>query len=301
MAADTSYLFGSANPASLTSTLSDTNVQLPAWLQEYTRGLAGQATEVAGGQFQPYQAPTDAATYGQDTNQIAGFSPLQTQAFNGVQANQGSWKPYTDFASQTVPQAVGQYMSPYTDSVVNRIAQLGQRNLTENLLPQVNSTFTGAGQFGSTRNAEFTNRALRDANESILGQQSQALQAGFTQAQNTSLADMQRQATLGTQVQQLGYNDTAMLGQAGQQQQAQTQANMSLANQDWQNQNNWQKQNLDWLSQIIRGLPAQSSTYTTNTTIPTAANQVSPLAAAWQGMLGTRTLASSTPTQTATR
>lgn len=284
-----------ANPASLTSTLTDTDTQLPAWLQEYTRGLAGQATEVAGGEFQPYQAPTGVATYGQDTGQIAGFSPLQQQSFNQVQANQGNYKPFTDYASQTVPQAVGSYMSPYTDSVVNRIAQLGQRNLAENLLPQVNSTFTGAGQFGSTRNADFTNRALRDANESILGQQSNALQTGFQNAQNMALQDMTRQAGLGGQVQQFGAQDVGLLSTAGGQQQALEQQNMALANQDWQNQNNFQKQNLDWLSQIIRGLPAQSSTYTTKTEIPTAANQISPLAAAAQGFLGARTLAS--PTQ----
>lgn len=284
-----------ANPASLTSTLSDTDTTLPAWLQEYTRGLAGQATEVAGGEFQPYQAPTNVGTYGQDTGQIAGFSPLQQQAFQQTQQLQGAYKPFTDYASQTVPQAVGSYMSPYTDSVVNRIAQLGQRNLAENLLPQVNSTFTGAGQFGSTRNADFTNRAVRDANESIMGQQANALQTGFQNAQQTALQDLTRQAGLGGQVQQFGAQDIGLLSTAGGQQQGLEQQNMALANQDWQNQNNFQKQNLDWLSQIIRGLPAQTSTYTTNTSIPTVANQISPLAAAAQGFLGARTLAS--PTQ----
>ena len=285
-------LLGANAPASMTSTLSDTNSQLPAWLQEYTRGLAGQATEVAGGQYQPYQAPTSPGTYGEQSGQIAGLTPLQQQATQMTQQNVGAYQPYTNYASQTVPQAVGSYMSPYTDSVVNRIAQLGQRNLSENLLPQVNSTFTGAGQFGSTRNADFTNNALRDANESILGQQAQALESGYTQAQNTALQDLQRQANLGSQVSQLGYADAGMLGTAGQQQQAQQQANMTLANQDWQNQNNYQKQNLDWLSQIIRGLPAQQSTYTTGTQVPTAANQVSPLAAAMQGFAGLRTTAS---------
>jgi hypothetical protein len=280
------------NAASLTSTLSDTNTQLPAWLQEYTRGLAGQAAEVAGGAYTPYQAPTGAATYGEDTGQIAGLNAIQNQAIADTQANQGNWQQYTNAASQTVPQAVGQYMSPYTDSVVNRIAQLGQRNLTENLLPQVNSTFTGAGQFGSTRNAGFMNNALRDANESILDQQSQALQTGFQNAQNMALADLQRQAILGGQVQQYAANDAGALSTAGGQQQALTQQNLTAANNDWQNQNNWQRGNLDWLSQIIRGLPAQQSTTQSVTQVPTAGTQVSPLAAAAQGFAGARALAS---------
>lgn len=291
----TAALPGVNTSPSFSSTLSDTNTTLPAWLQEATRGLAGQANEVAGGTYQPYQAPTGAATYGEDTGQVAGFSPLQQQAFQQVEANQGSWKPYTDYASQTVPQAVGSYMSPYTDSVVNRIAALGQRNLAENLLPQVNSTFTGAGQFGSTRNAEFTNRALRDANESILGEQDKALQSGFSQAQNTALADLQRQAGLGGQVQQFGAQDVGLESTAGGQQQALTQQNLTTANQDWQNQNNWQKDQLGWLSNIIRGLPAGQQSSVTQTTVPTASSQISPLAAAAQGFLGARTLAS--PTQ----
>lgn len=68
-----------------------------------------------------------------------------------------------------------------------------------------------------------------------------------------------------------------------------------MANQDWMNQNNYQKSQLDWLSQILRGLPAQQSTYTTNTQTPTLANQMSPLAAATQGFVGAKTLA--TPAQ----
>ena len=292
--ADTSYLFGGSTPGSLSSTLSDTNNQLPAWLQEYTRGLAGQATEVAGGQYTPYAAPSNANTYGEDTGRLAGLSPLQQQAISGVQANQGSWQPYTNYASQTLPQGINSYMNPYTNSVVDRIAQLGQRNLNENLLPGVNSTFTGAGQFGSTRNAEFTNRALRDANESILGQQYQALNQGYQQAATNFLNDTSRYSTLGQTVSNLGYGDTSMLGTAGQQQQAQTQANLNTGYDDWSNQNDWQKKQLDWLSQIIRGLPAQTSTYTSSTATPTPASQISPLSAAFQGFAGTRALTSPT-------
>jgi hypothetical protein len=180
--ADTSYLFGGSSPSSLTQTLSDTSNSLPGWLQEYTRAIAGQGTAVAGQEYQNYSAPTNVQDYGAGTR-IAGFDPAQMQAYGQVTQNVGNYQPYLDTASQTVPQAVGQYMNPYIDSVVNRIGELGQRNLSENLLPQVNQTFTGAGQFGGSRNEEFTNRAVRDANESILGQQASALQTGYQNAQ----------------------------------------------------------------------------------------------------------------------
>ncbi len=298
--ADLSYLFGGTTPSTLTNTVTDMGANLPAWLQEYTRGLAGQATAVAGEQYQPYTAPTNSATYGEDAGRIAGFTPLQQQAHQAVQTNQGSYQPYTQYASQTLPQAVGSYMSPYTDSVVNRIAQLGQRNLTENLLPQVNSTFTGAGQFGSTRNAEFTNRALRDANESILGQQANALQTGYQNAQNAALQDLTRYSQLGQLQQQLGYQDASMLDTIGQQQQQQKQQNMNLANTDFTNQRNYQKSQLSFLSDIIRGQQVAQNSYSATSNPAATTNQLSPLAAAVQGFLGARSLVSTPSTNTST-
>lgn len=68
-----------------------------------------------------------------------------------------------------------QFMNPYTQNVVNEQARLSNQNLFENVLPGVNSTFTGAGQFGSTRNADFTNRAIRDQQVQLAGQQGQTL------------------------------------------------------------------------------------------------------------------------------
>jgi len=294
--ADLSYLFGSKTPSSVTGTITDTGTTLPAWLQEYTRGLASQATAVAGQEYQPYQTPTNATTYGEDAGRIAGFTPAQLQAQQAVQANQGSYQPYLNTASQTVPQAIGQYMSPYTDSVVNRIAQLGQRNLTENLLPQVNSTFTGVGQFGSTRSSDFTNQAVRNANESILGQQASALESGYQNAANTALQDLTRQASLGQLQQQLGYQDASMMDTMGQQQQAQMQKNMDLANQDYTNQLNYPKQQLSFLSDIIRGQQVGSTGFSSTTAPSAASSTISPLAAAAQGFLGAKTLA--TPTYT---
>lgn len=102
--------------------------------------------------------------------------------------------------SWTDPGLASSYVSPYTSGVVNRIAELGNRNLMENILPGINSTFTGAGQFGSTRNAEFTNRALRDAQDAILGAQANALEQGYTTAGNLYGSDAARalQAQQGT-------------------------------------------------------------------------------------------------------
>ena len=95
-------------------------------------------------------------------------------------------------------------MSPYTEGVTNQIAKLGARNLSENLLPAVSDSFVRAGQFGGTRMGEFGSRALRDTQESILNQQSQALQAGYGQALSAAQQEAQRQAGLATTAGGLG-------------------------------------------------------------------------------------------------
>jgi len=292
--ADNSYLFGSSTPASVTGTITDTSSALPAWLQEYTRGLASQATAVAGQEYQPYVAPTNVGTYGEDSGRVAGFTDAQLQAQQNTIKNQGNYQPALANASQTLPQAIGSYMSPYTDSVVNRIAQLGNQNFTENLLPQVNSTFAGSGQFGSTRNADFTNKAMRNNQETILGQQANALESGYQNASQNALQDLTRQANVATQTQQLGAQDVAYLDTLGQTQQNQTQRNMDVANQDYTNQVNYPRQQLSFASDIIRGTPTSSTSYQATTNPGSAATTLSPLAAAAQGFLGGRALSTNT-------
>jgi len=87
------------------------------------------------------------------------------------------------------------FMNPYTTNVVNEQARLSNQNLTENVLPGVNSSFTGMGQFGSSRNADFTNRAIRDQQATLTGQQGQTL----FNAQNAANQQYKDWTQMGTQ------------------------------------------------------------------------------------------------------
>lgn len=275
--ADLSYLFGGSTPASVTGTTMTTSETLPDWLQEYTRALMGEATEVASTPFTAYNG-----------SRIADFSPLQQLAQTTATNMQGSWRPYIDRASMTVPQAVGEYMSPYMDSVVNRIGDLGMRNLTERMIPEINSTFVGAGQFGSDRNAEFMNRALRDANESILGQQANALQTGFQNAQSTALQDLQRYGALGQLQTQLGYTDVSMADTLGQQQRSLDQQSLDLGYSQFLEERDFPRTNIDFLNSIIRGLPVNQEQFrtTSNLTTPNLGTTQSPTSSALQAATG---------------
>lgn len=116
----------------------------------------------------------------------------EAAGMSGVSAAQ----PYLGAAGQTAPDVVGQYMNPFVENVVGRIGELGTRTLKEQILPGIEGEMIRAGQFGGTRQAELTGRAIRDAMESVSAQQSQALSQGFGQAQTAAQADLSRMAGL---------------------------------------------------------------------------------------------------------
>ena len=217
-----------------------------------------------------------------------------------TQQNIGSWQPAYQQAgnlygqaSQTMPQGIQDYMNPYTNAVVNRIGELGTRNLSEQLLPQVNSTFTGTGQFGSTRNADFTNRALRDVNENILAQQNAALNTGYQNAAQNFTTDMNRLGNLGNQfmnfgqsTSQLGGQDASTMMNLGNIQKAEDQQSLDLAYNQFLEQRDYPKTQLEFMNSIVRGLPVTKSAFNTQTNLPTynqaSMGAVSPLSAIGQ-------------------
>ena len=181
-------------------------------------------------------------------------------------------------ASQTFPEAVNAYMNPYTQNVVNQIADQGVRQLTEKFLPAVGQEFIQAGQFGvgpgSTRMGEFGARALRDVQENVLAEQAKALQAGYGQAADIFQSDASRKAGLaGTaadiagMAQKYGLTGAEAVGSVGEKERAMQQANLKLAYEDFLKQENYPKEQIQFLSEILKGinLPKTEVTQTTET------------------------------------
>lgn len=286
------FLFGS-NPNPTVETTSSTLG--PAWYNAYLQAIASKASDIAGEPYQPYTG-----------QRIADVTPDQTSAYNLTRSAIGSYQPMLDTANSYLTRGGGgfdqgefdKYMNPYVDSVVNRISELGARNLSENLLPAVNSTFTSAGQFGSSRNADFTNRALRDTQDSILGAQSSALSSGFNTAlsgynagQDRALQAGQGLTNLAGQDQSLGLKDAAALETIGQEQQNQQQKNLDLGYNDFIQQRDYPRTNISFLTSALRGTNPGTTT-TTNAPLqqsqmaPTALGQIAGLGTAALGIYG---------------
>lgn len=272
------FLFQGSPPENVNAaTVTQTN--MPDWYQEYTRGLLAKSNEIAAQDYQGY-----------DQARVAGLTADQTAGNALIQNNVGMQDPYMNASANMLTDAGGgfnqnkfnQYLNPYQDDVNSRIAQLGQRNLTENLLPQVNETFTGAGQFGGSRNADFTNRALRDANESILGQQAQSMSqnynsamTAYNQGQNMELQGGQQMGALGTAAQQANIRDAAALQSVGQTQQALDQQNLDVGYQNFLEQRNWPTAMAQFMNQQVRGFNPPTQT-TSNSSTPGNYNNMSP-------------------------
>lgn len=239
---------------------------LPDWYQEYMRAMMGQSAATASQPYTQYEGA-----------RIQDFTDPQLQSFDLTQQSIGTQDPYNAAASSALTESgnpdlnqsvFDSYMNPYTSGVVDRLGVLGARNLSENLLPAVNATFTGAGQWGGSRNADFTARAVRDANESTLAAQNQALSDSYNQAMNAYGQGQNRQAyagqalgALGSTAQTEALKDAAALNTIGGQQQQLGQQSLDTAYQDFLNQRDWGKTQDTFLNSIIRGVaPPPTST-----------------------------------------
>lgn len=271
-------LFGTKPLPTVTSKDTSTT-QYPSWYQQYLNSLLGKASSVAGEPYKAYGAP-----------RIAPHSADTTSAFDRVRSGIGAYTPQFNAGSAMVSNAgrgfdqgeLDSFMNPYVDQVVDRIGVLGGRNLSENLLPQVNDSFIRSGQFGSRGNIDLTGRAIRDTQESVLAQQSSALASGFKDQMNNVNAFRDRSLTAGqtgANLAQLGQGmqlqDAAALQGIGQAQEDKTQQSLNLGYQDFLEQRDYPKGQLDWLNSIFRGYQPPTTTTSTSTG-PGSMSQMAP-------------------------
>lgn len=280
--ADLSFLFGSNPPSTYLSPV-ETTSSMPQWYQEAMRGLVTQAAGIANEPYTPYGGP-----------RVAGLNPLQQSSIqNAGQAGTSGASTLNSAAglagnagwTQFKQADFNKFLSPYTEGVVDRIGQLGQRNLAENILPEINQSFIGSGMPFGSRHADFTARAARDTNESIMGAQSNALQQSYDSAMGNYQNALQRQGQTAGIMAGIGTGQTQNQMQAGgyQQimggiQQQNQQQNLDTAYQDFLRQQQYPQDQLNTVNSILRGYapyqPSNTQSYvgSPNQTSTTPAN-----------------------------
>jgi hypothetical protein len=151
------------------------------------RDLAGKTGSLISG-YTPYTG-----------EEVAGLTDAQKQGIGYAPGLMQKGNEWLSGAGNYDPNKVQDYLNPYTEGALSAANRLTSQNLTENILPGVNSTFTGAGQFGSTRNAEFGNRAIRDTQQAIADANAKGMVGAYGQASGDYMKMLQQQGTLGQQ------------------------------------------------------------------------------------------------------
>lgn len=221
-----SFLFQGQSPPSTTTT---TSSSVPQWLSDYSQQLISAATAAAS---VPYQAFPG--------QQVAGFSPLQTQAQNQVQALQGQYQPQLAQAgalasSSANPSAItsalgtlptaqnyinssvapsAAQINPYEQNVIKKAEDTATQYWQNTLQPSINNQFTAAGQWNSSANQRAQDIAAQQLTQNIQDTANAALAQGFTNAQQANLAAGQATGALGQIGGGLGY-EQGVLGLQG--------------------------------------------------------------------------------------
>jgi hypothetical protein len=249
-----------------------TQTILPEWYTQYAQNVLSKAYAATNEPYQKYGGA-----------RIAGFAPEQEQAFGEYKSSMGEYKPYIGAStvalgagtgSFTQPGVAQQYMNPYIQNVVSGIGAQAGRNLYENILPQVNRTFIGGGTFGGSRSAEFTQRAIRDAQAAALSAQNSALSEGYDKASELYSNEAGRYleaaplfASLGEQAQNQRINELKGLESIGLERQNLAQSSADLAYDDFERQRDYPLYQAQQLANI-GGQPSPSGAGSTVTTAP---------------------------------
>ena len=281
-----------------------TNTSIPEYARPYVERMLGKAEAFSSTPYQPYGG-----------NRVAEFDPMQKQAFQEAQnlgpakqlgtgtqlagmAGLGSLQAGQNYQNMaTDPGAMQAYMSPYIQGALN--PQLEEARRQSNISGLQNAGGAArAGAFGGSRfglqEAE-RQRNLGTLQNSIYGQ---GMQSAFDRAQQAQ----QFGATLGLQGMGQGLQAANTLGQLGQQQFNQQQAGMQaragagaqqqareqqILSQDYQDfltQRGYPKEQLAFMSDMLRGLPLSQSTQQTYQAAPSWLSQAAGVGLVGQGV-----------------
>jgi hypothetical protein len=165
-----------------------------------------------------------------------------------------------------VLQGAGQYQN--LAQTAGSLTGQQQQNLTN--LGQTSGQMT-AQQMQNLANLGQAQTTAGQAQQQFGLTAAQAAQQAQAQDYQRQMSALQQVAGMAQQTQGMGYADTAALEAAGQAQQGQMQKQLTAAEQQYINQQNYPKQQLDWLNTQIRGMAPITPQVTTNTGTTTGA------------------------------
>lgn len=246
-----------------------------------------QGPTVAGQTQQQQQAASEVqGLQGQYQGPIAQATQMATSASNpgaiGQALNSTLPQAQSYINSSVAPTAA--QINPYVGNVINQAKDQATQYWNQTLQPSINNQFAAAGQFGSSANQRAANQGAATINQNIQDTSQSALAQAYTNAQQSQLAAGQATGALGQTAGGLGYEQGVLglqgasalgnLAQQGQtlglqgagaldtvggEQQANNQANLNSAQQQFQAQQQYPYQQLSYLSGLESGTATPTS------------------------------------------
>lgn len=270
---------GKDSPAPQPSSQTVTNTSIPEYARPYVERMLGKAEALSETPYQAYKG-----------ERIAGFTPMQQQAFEGIQNLQtapqlgqasglaglaglgslGAGMQYQRMA--TDPAQMQAWMSPYQQAVTDIGLREARRQSDISGL-QAAGQAARAGAFGGSRFGLQEAERQRNLSQQQADIQAKGSQAAFDAARQAQ----QFGSTLGLQgmgqgiqaASTLGQLGTAQFGQqkdiinamqnAGAMQRDLEQQRLQQQYQDFLNQRGYPQQQLAFMSDMLRGLPLSQS------------------------------------------
>ena len=255
------FLFGSKNPPPVETT-NITTTEIPKYIAEPTADIIGEAMDVSKEAYVPYTGPRLAGL-----SQMEKDAAAQAQAMKGIGALRGT-QAYTAATAAGAPAIgrVGQYMTDYNKKVADIAAQkmkdesaIQQQGIAAKAVQaggldstrfaiqeaerQKNLT-TGLGDLYTKAQASAYQTALKAAQQDKAQQLRSAMGMGTVgaQAQTMEQADIQQQLGIGALGR--GLDQTAL----------------DISYTDFLSERDYPKEQLGFVSNIIRGAPFPSKT-----------------------------------------
>jgi hypothetical protein len=223
--------------------------------------------------------------------ELEGLSEGQQKAIASALQGVGSFAPFLQQGSQAINQGIAgaqgasftptdfrQFMDPFTEDVIARTQQdIADKGAQQQL--QAQASAAGQGAFGGSRQAVLQGQIAADVMDQQARTGAQLRSAGFQQAQNLAQQAAQQQlrqaqlagqlgvsqAGLGQLGQQMGVQDINTLLGIGSLQQQQGQRALDVARANILAEQALPFQQVGFLSDIFRGVPALQQTFTTRT------------------------------------
>ena len=224
--------------------------------------------------------------------ELADLSQGQKQAILNAFSGVGAFQPFLQQGSEAVKQGIAgaqgasfdptsyeKFMDPYMEDVIARTqADIADKGAQQQL--QAQASAAGSGAFGGSRQAILQGQIAADTMDQQARTGAQLRSQGFAQAQNLAQQQANQalrqaqltgqlgvsQAGLGQLGQQMGVQDiNTLLGIGGLQQQ-QDQRALDVARANTLAEQALPYQQIGFMSDIFRGVPALQQTYSTTTT-----------------------------------